>query len=55
MTIAHPVSSEPLTLVAPLAEDFAAVLEKLGWKSAVHEVFSTARLEAAPNGDLQGI
>ncbi len=55
MTIAHPVSGEPLTLAAPLAKDFAAVLEKLGWKSVVHETFSTARLEATLSGGLQGI
>lgn len=55
MTIAHPVSGEPLTLAAPLAEDFASVLEKLGWENAVHEASSTATLEGSPNGGLQDI
>ena len=32
MRIAHPVSGEPLTLSAPLAEDFSSLLEKLGWQ-----------------------
>jgi tRNA pseudouridine65 synthase len=31
MRIRHPVTGEPLALHAPLAEDFASVLEKLGW------------------------
>ena len=31
MRLIHPVSGEFLTLNAPLAEEFAALLEKLGW------------------------
>ncbi len=27
----HPVTGEPLTITAPLAEDFAAVVRRLGW------------------------
>jgi tRNA pseudouridine65 synthase len=27
----HPVTGEPLTITAPLAEDFAAVVRQLGW------------------------
>ena len=30
----HPVTGAPLTIRAPLAEDFAAVVETLGWKGA---------------------
>lgn len=32
LQVVHPVSGETLTLTAPLAEDFAAVLGQLGWK-----------------------
>ena len=31
MTVAHPVSGEPLHLAAPLADDFIQVLRALGW------------------------
>ena len=31
MRLTHPLSGEPLTLRAPLAEDFTAVIEQLGW------------------------
>jgi len=31
MRLIHPVSGEPLSLLAPLAEDFAQVLRALGW------------------------
>jgi tRNA pseudouridine65 synthase len=31
MRLRHPVSNEPLSLQAPLAEDFAQVLRALGW------------------------
>jgi tRNA pseudouridine65 synthase len=31
MHLKHPASGEPLTLRAPLAEDFAQVLRALGW------------------------
>lgn len=34
MRIEHPVSGLPLNLKAPLAEDFAATLEKIGWVTA---------------------
>lgn len=34
MRLTHPVSGGPLILKAPLAEDFQAVLEKLGWANA---------------------
>lgn len=34
MRLAHPVSGQPLTLTAPLAEDFASVVRQLGWESA---------------------
>ena len=33
MRLNHPVSGEPLTLNAPLAPDFAALLEQLGWEA----------------------
>lgn len=33
MRIRHPVSGELLTIAAPLADDFAALLSKLGWAS----------------------
>lgn len=32
MRLAHPVSGEPLTLTASLAEDFASVVRTLGWR-----------------------
>lgn len=32
LAFAHPVSAAPLEIVAPLAEDFAAVVDALGWK-----------------------
>lgn len=35
MTIAQPVSGESLTLAAPLANDFYALLEQLGWAGSV--------------------
>lgn len=31
----HPVSGEPLTITAPLAEDFAAVARRLGWSQSL--------------------
>ena len=31
MRLTHPLSGQPLTLKAPLAEDFGLLLEKLGW------------------------
>ena len=35
MQIAHPVSGLPLRLCAPLADDFVAVVESLGWTAAL--------------------
>lgn len=35
MCLTHPVSGLPLTLSAPLADDFSAVLDALGWTSAI--------------------
>jgi len=37
MRLAHPVSGLPLHLVAPLAEDFRAVVNGLGWGAALAE------------------
>ncbi len=37
MRIIHPRSGQPLTLRAPLAEDFATVLHKLGWSALLPE------------------
>ena len=34
LALAHPVTGEPLEIVAPVAEDFAAVVEALGWSPA---------------------
>lgn len=34
MRLAHPVSGKPLTLTAPLADDFASVIQALGWTIA---------------------
>jgi len=36
MRLEHPVSGVPLTLGAPLAEDFLRVVELLGWRETVH-------------------
>jgi len=35
MTIVHPVSGESLTFTAPLARDFYALIERLGWTGSV--------------------
>ena len=35
MQITHPVSGLPLRLCAPLAEDFVAVVDQLGWTAAL--------------------
>ncbi|MFZ2852652.1 MAG: pseudouridine synthase [Rhodocyclaceae bacterium] len=35
MRLTHPVSGLPLTLCAPLADDFVAVLDGLGWATAI--------------------
>jgi tRNA pseudouridine65 synthase len=37
MRLAHPVSGQPLRLHADLAEDFADVIEQLGWRDALPE------------------
>ena len=39
MRLTHPLSGEPLTLTAPLAEDYAALLRQLGWDTALPERF----------------
>ncbi|MDN0074215.1 tRNA pseudouridine(65) synthase TruC [Crenobacter sp. SG2303] len=35
MRLTHPFTGEALTLTAPLAEDFAALIDTLGWRDAV--------------------
>lgn len=35
ITLPHPQTGKPLTIVAPLEKSFAAVIEKLGWSEAV--------------------
>jgi tRNA pseudouridine65 synthase len=35
LRLAHPTSGETLAIQAPLAEDFAAVVEQLGWGKAI--------------------
>lgn len=35
MRLTHPMSGEPLTLCAPLAEDFDSVLHALGWETPI--------------------
>lgn len=34
MRLAHPISGQPLTLQAPLADDFIALVTQLGWSGA---------------------
>ncbi len=40
MRLTHPVSGQPLRLAAPLAHDFAAVVEALGWPNAVNQEYA---------------
>ena len=35
MRLEHPFSKAPITLTAPLSDDFALLLERLGWSSAL--------------------
>lgn len=35
MRLVHPVSSKPLILAAPLADDFGAVIDQLGWETYI--------------------
>lgn len=52
MHLTHPVSGEPLILDAPLADDFVAVIDALGW---TNEWRSYAALEGLPSpGTLSG-
>lgn len=37
LALTHPATGLPLTVTAPLAADFAAVVEQLGWKAKVPE------------------
>lgn len=52
LALAHPVTAAPLEIVAPIAEDFAAVVEGLGWQLEQLDSQGT-RLESA--GDAQGL
>jgi len=49
MNITHPVSGQTLKLTAPLAVDFAALLEKLGWHWA-NPVSAEQTFEASSTG-----
>jgi tRNA pseudouridine65 synthase len=40
MRLTHPVSGQPLTLQAPLAEDFVSVNEQLGWDSSQYRTIA---------------
>lgn len=39
MRLSHPVDGRPLTLIAPLEDSFARLLDPLGWRTAVPERF----------------
>jgi tRNA pseudouridine65 synthase len=45
LRLAHPVTGASLTLTAPLAADFARLLDRLGWTSAVPPQWLPARTD----------
>jgi tRNA pseudouridine65 synthase len=47
LTIPHPATGEPLTLTAPLAPDFYALVTRLGWSEAVPPPWRPAATRAA--------
>lgn len=48
LALAHPYSHRPLTIQAPLAADFAALLEALDWREALPPAWRPQTTVAAP-------